>query len=82
MAAIDYTFKSEGKKLFLTKKLQNNDKLSRDSREIMPNEIVALFSFYFQNYCIENKTDGMEVIVGGEKIFEVKLCGPNVDNNE
>lgn len=77
MAANDYTFKSEGNKLFLSKKLQNSDKLSKDSREITPNEIVAMFSFYFQNYCIENKTDGMEVIIEGKKVFEVKLCDPN-----
>ena len=77
MAAIDYTFKSEGKKLFLSKKLQNSDKLSKDSREITPNEIVALFSFYFQNYCVENQTDGMEIIIDGKKLFEVKLCDPN-----
>ena len=76
MAANDYIFKSEGKKAYLSKKLKT-DELSKDSREITPNEIVALFSFYFQNYCIENKTDGMVITVEGKKLFEVKLCDPN-----
>ena len=76
MAASEYIFKSEGKKVYLSKKLKTEG-LSKDSREIMPNEIVALFTFYFQNYCVENKTDGMSITVDGKKLFEVKLCDPN-----
>lgn len=78
MAANDYVFKSEGKKLYLSKQLKGEG-LSKDSRLISPSEIVAMFSFYFQNYCIENETDGMEVIVDGKKLFQVKLCDPNSD---
>ena len=76
MAANDYVFKSEGKKLYLSKQLKGEG-LSKDNRVISPNEIVAMFSFYFQNYCVENETDGMEVIVDGKKLFQVKLCDPN-----
>ena len=73
MAVSDYVFKSEGKKIYLSKQLKG-DGISKDSRELTSNEIVALFTFYFRNYCVENKCDGMTIRVDGKNLYEVKLC--------
>ena len=79
MAATDYVFKSKDNKVFLTRLLKN-DVWSKDSREITPNEIVGVFSFYFQRYCLENKTDGMEITIDGKKLFKVMLCDEEKEN--
>lgn len=82
MAANDYGFKSENNKIYLTKKLQN-DKISKDKREITKNEIFGVFAYYLSELCRNNKTDTFTLSIGHNMAFEVKLIDlPVIDKNE
>ena len=43
-----------------------------DRREITDSEIIALIIWKLDKFCIENKTDTMNIIVEGNPIVEIK----------
>ena len=50
-----------------------------DRREITDSEIIALIIWKLDKFCIENKTDTMNIIVEGNPIVEIKAKGSLLD---
>ena len=80
MAAKDYKICPALFNAFIAKvsKKDHNLMLS-DRRVITENEIFMLINWKLERFCIENKTDTMKILVGGNPIIEIKAKGSLLD---
>ena len=76
MAAKDYKICPAMFNAYLAKVSKKDPNLMlNDRRIITENEIIALITWKLDRFCIENKTDTMNIIVKGNPIVEIKAKG-------
>ena len=80
MAAKDYKICPALFNAFIAKVSKKDPNLMlSDRREIRDSEIIALIIWKLDKFCIENKTDTMNIIVEGNPIVEIKAKGSLLD---
>ena len=80
MAAKDYKICSGLFNAYIAKFSKKDPNLMlSDRREITDSEIIALIIWKLDKFCIENKTDTMNIIVEGNPIVEIKAKGSLLD---
>lgn len=61
---------------YLAKKTKSNKLMSQDRRPVTDNEIIGLFENFLKRFCIENKSDTLEIADSdGSKIFTASIVG-------
>ena len=61
---------------FLAKVSKRNPNLMLEDRRIITDtEIFGLIEWKLRQYCVENKTDNMNISVNGKNIIEIKAVG-------
>ena len=80
MAAKDYKICPALFNAFIAKVSKKDPNLMlSDRRVITDNEIFMLINWKLERFCIENKTDTMNIIVEGNPIVEIKAKGSLLD---
>lgn len=76
MAAKDYKICPALFNAFITKVSKKDPNLMlEDRRVITDKEIFMLINWKLERFCIENKTDTMQILVDGKTIVELKAKG-------
>ena len=76
MAAKDYKICPALFNAFITKVSKKDPNLMlEDRRVITDKEIFMLINWKLERFCIENKTDTMQILVDGKPIVELKAKG-------
>ena len=76
MAAKDYKICPALFNAFIAKVSKKDPNLMlEDRRVITDKEIFMLINWKLERFCIENKTDTMQILVDGETIVELKAKG-------
>lgn len=61
---------------FLAKVSKRNPNLMLEDRRIITDaEIFGLIEWKLRQFCVENKTDNMNISVNGKNIIEIKAVG-------
>lgn len=76
MAAKDYKICLALFHAFLTKVSKRNPNLMLNDRRIITDaEIFGLIEWKLRQFCVENKTDNMNISVNSKNIIEIKAVG-------
>ena len=51
----------------------------KDRRSLEEHEILGIIEWYARNYCKKNKTDEINVVKNGKKIYSIKIFGELLD---
>ena len=80
MAAKDYEICPALFNAFIAKvSKQDPNLMLEDRRVITDKEIFMLINWKLERFCIENKTDTMQILVEGNPIIEIKAKGSLLD---
>lgn len=76
MSAKDYKVCPAFANIYFAKTSKKNpDLMLQDRRPIEEYEILGIIEWYARNYCIEHKTDEIQITKNGKEIYTIKISG-------